>query len=333
MQDEFQTLGDGALDALDRLAKTISAAKGSNMETEVIDKPSSAEIEATSAKAGEIVVASERQGDTPAQGVVSEGVALLAMIERVASNPAVDVDKFERLMAMQERILARNARAAFIAAFAKMQPELPTIDRNGTIIITHKDDKDKPVELRRIIQKTKFATWEDISDAIKPILARNGFGLSFRIGGAPDGKVTVTGILSHIEGHQEETAMPALPYDTSGSKNNLQGIGSSISYGKRYAGIALLNITSRAKVDADDDGSVGGGDAAEDEQSGAISAEQVERLIQLGNESGANQGQFLAYFEIERIEDLPTSRYLEAEQLLRKKRSRRAGASAGAPAR
>ena len=50
-----------------------------------------------------------------------------------------------------------------------------------------------------------------------------------------------------------------LPADTSGSKNVVQAIGSSVSYGKRYTMQALLNITSGGE---DDDGH-SGGEAAE----------------------------------------------------------------------
>src|SRR6185503_15653016 len=82
----------------------------------------------------------------------------------------------------------------------------------------------------------------------------HGFALSFRTGSAPDGKLTVTGILSHRAGHQEETTL-ALMHDSTGSKNSVQAVGSSISYGKRYTAGALLNITSRGE---DDDGKLAG---------------------------------------------------------------------------
>ncbi|WP_409524602.1 ERF family protein [Pseudomonas sp.] len=42
-----------------------------------------------------------------------------------------------------------------------------------------------------------------------------------------------------------------LPLDTSGSKNAVQAVGSSTSYGKRYVMSALLNLTTRGE---DDDG-------------------------------------------------------------------------------
>lgn len=174
--------------------------------------------------------------------VVSESAAIIQVIERAAMNPNVDIDKMERLLQMQERIMERNAKAAYDAAFAVMQPELPIIEEHGGI-------KDRGGN----VQST-YALWEDINESIKPVLSRHGFGISFRTG-ARDGKVVVTGILSHRDGHREETTME-LPVDASGNKNAVQAVGSSTSYGKRYTAQALLNLTSRGE---DDDGKAGGG--------------------------------------------------------------------------
>lgn len=167
--------------------------------------------------------------------------ALIQMIERAALNPSVDINKMERLYEMHEKALARSAKLSFVRAFAIMKPQLPTITERGAIL-----NSSGKVQ-------SSYAEWEDINDAIGPLLTANGFTLSFRPGAAPDGKVTVTGILRHIDGHEEEATV-TLPMDPSGSKNAVQSVGSSLSYGKRYATIALLNITSRAPADKDDDG-------------------------------------------------------------------------------
>jgi hypothetical protein len=69
----------------------------------------------------------------------------------------------------------------------------------------------------------------------------------------------------HRGGHSEE-ATKFYPADTSGSKNAIQAIGSSISYGKRYTASALLNLTSRKE---DDDGAKGGGEPVDPVKSAA----------------------------------------------------------------
>lgn len=184
-----------------------------------------------------------------AEVIPASGATILDVIARAASDPGTDADKMERLLAMYERITAQQARATFNASLAGLQPKLPVIDERGGI----KNNSG-------VVQST-YARWEDINDAIRPLLAEHGFALSFRTGVAQDGKITVTGVLSHRDGHSEETTI-TLPHDSSGNKNAVQAVGSSTSYGKRYTAISLLNITSRAPGDQDDDGQAAGRSAA-----------------------------------------------------------------------
>lgn len=173
--------------------------------------------------------------------VAPDATSIIQLIERAVSDPNIDVDKMERLYAMHERALERASKQAFTEAKLALRPKLPVIDEKGQI--TNAANK---------VQST-YAEWEDINDAITPLLTEHGFDLSFRPGSTVEGKVIVTGILKHSAGHQEEAEI-VLPLDSSGGKNAVQGVGSSLSYGKRYAAIALLNITSRHKRDRDDDG-------------------------------------------------------------------------------
>jgi hypothetical protein len=243
------------------------------------------------------------------QHPASDSTALIQMIERVALNPDIDIDKMERLLEMQERILDRNAKAAFTSALATMQPLLPVIDRKGNIVI-HK--KDMPKTAENVIQSTPYALWEDINDAIRPFLSQYGFALSFRVKKDAD-RVEVTAILSHREGHSEETTL-SLPMDSTGSKNNVQAIGSSTSYGKRYTAGALLNITSRGE---DDDGKLAGADSV-------ISDEQLATLRTIADEVGGDLARLCAHFKIEALPDLPADKFDEAKAIMELKRRKAA---------
>lgn len=174
--------------------------------------------------------------------VAADAPTIMAVIAKAAGDPNTDVDKLSRLMDLYERISDRNAKAAYLSALAEMQPQLPEIEEAGGI-----KNRDGDVQ-------STYALWEDVNRAVKPILHEHGFAISFRVGSAADGRLTVTGVLSHREGHQEETTI-TLPHDSSGSKNAVQAVGSSTSYGKRYTAMALLNLTSRGE---DDDGQAGG---------------------------------------------------------------------------
>lgn len=224
--------------------------------------------------------------------------AIVSMIERAALDPRVDMDKMERLLAMQERIFDRNARMAYAAALATMQPKMPVITERGGI-------KNSAGAVQ-----SRYALWEDINDAIKPILAEHGFALSFRTGTTTEGKITVTGILSHREGHQEETTI-SLPHDSSGSKNAVQAVGSSTSYGKRYTATALLNITSRGE---DDDGKAAPNDW--------IDSDQVDELVALLDDVGADRTRFMNFLKIDTFAHLPKRRFREAIDALEAKRGR-----------
>jgi hypothetical protein len=226
-----------------------------------------------------------KKEDAPVSAPVQEGAALIQMIERVALNPNADIDKLERLLNMQERVMGQRAKAAYTAALAEMQPDLPVIKERGGIKDRHGN-----------VQST-YALWEDINEAIKPVLAKHGFALSFRTG-RQDDRIIVTGILSHRDGHSEETTMQ-LPIDGSGSKNAVQSVGSSTSYGKRYTASALLNLTSRGE---DDDGKKGGA-------SSPISDEQVSQLLSLIVDTNSDIPRFCAYFKVEKIEDLPADKF------------------------
>jgi hypothetical protein len=72
------------------------------------------------------------------------------VIERAALNPEVDIDKMERLLQMQERVLDRQALMAYSAAMAAMQTELPSIAERGQG------------------NNGAYATLEDIVDTVRP---------------------------------------------------------------------------------------------------------------------------------------------------------------------
>lgn len=157
---------------------------------------------------------------------------LVQVIERIALRPDADVTKLEKIIELQERIMAFNARAAFNTAYAAMQGEIPTIIERGQT------------------NNGKYARLEDIVEKVRPILQKHGFTLSHRTEWPDTKSVRVVGILTHQQGH-ERTSEFLSAADTSGSKNAIQGLGSAVSYGRRYTTKDLLNIVTR---DEDDDG-------------------------------------------------------------------------------
>lgn len=175
--------------------------------------------------------------------VVDESSTMLNMIERIAANPNVDVVKLEKVIDLQERLLAQQALAAFEADFARMQPDLPEIDERGKI-----RNRDGSV-------RSTYATLEDINEVIKPILARHGFSIRHKTVFPADKPniIRVVGILGHKLGHREQSEFEA-PADSSEYRTDIQSQGSTVSYGRRYTTCDLCNITTRGQ---DNDGQGG----------------------------------------------------------------------------
>lgn len=215
---------------------------------------------------------------------VSDAVALIQVIERAARDPSIDIDRMERLLQMHERLVERQAKAAYAEALARLQPTLPIIKERGSI-------KNNSGQVQ-----SRYAFWEDIVGVITPLLAAEGFSLSFRTGNK-DGKIQVTGVLAHSRGHSEETTLE-LPADASGSKNAVQAVASSVSYGKRYTAGALLNLRTG---EMDDDGQGGHGDT--------LSEKQIADLKALITEHGGNLPRLLKYWRIDSLDQILAKNY------------------------
>lgn len=237
--------------------------------------------------------------------------SMLAIIAEAASNPAVNPDNMRALLDMQKEIAAEERRQAFDAAFIALQADLPVIDKDGKIEIRKKDERGE--RAGALQQATPYATFEAIMDAIQPLLTKHGFGLSFETKSLNDRLLVIGHLIGH--GHERSTEFP-LPAETSGSKNNVQGWGSSMSYGKRYCTIALLNIRSRAPQDRDADGhygrfvnAKGGGLAQEAPPVETISETQQMNLIEAIEGCGVPMAKFLDHYGIKKVADLPADLY------------------------
>ena len=242
---------------------------------------------------------------------------MLAIIANAASNPAVDVSKMRELLTMQREIIAEEARIAFTEDFVAMAPEMPSINRDGKIVIEGKAG--------RRGQSTPYSTFENMYQIISPILSRHGF----RYWSEPDlgneqSPIVMRGHLDHIKGHGKTCAIP-LPFETSGSKNNVQGVGSSLSYGRRYCLINLCSIISHAPSDRDDDGAAAG-------TGEAITEEQLQELIDLKDSVGAPLDKLVTYLngkrprghvELTGLAQLPASRFEEALETIKSYRPKK----------
>lgn len=167
--------------------------------------------------------------------------ALLAM----AVQQGADLDKLERLMALQERWEANEARKAHAAAFSAFKADAVTIIKGTTI-------KDGPLKGK------KHADLFDVVSAVTPGLSKHGLSVSWKLTKDEKDWLEVTCYLKHVGGHVEFVGMGGAP-DSGPGRNAIQARGSTKTYLERYTALAILGM---AASDADDDGDGGADDQA-----------------------------------------------------------------------
>ncbi len=204
-----------------------------------------------------------------------------------------DVSTLEKLLAMNERILAKQAEIAFNEAMARLQKKLPIIHQASQI--KHGD---------KII--AKYAKYEDIDRQIRGLYVEEGFSLSYDSKKLPDGSIQYTGKVSHVNGHSVSAEI-ILPADESGAKNKVQAQGSSITYAKRYLLTMLLNLVFTGEDD--------------DAQSltSPVEENMVDEIELLIEKHGVDRQKFLEFFKVTEVSDLPQKDYKRAITMLKAK--------------
>lgn len=235
----------------------------------------------------------------PQPGYAVAPITPMAMISQAVANGA-SMEMIEKLMALQERIEAGQARKAFDAALAAAKAEIPVIRKNrhvgyatksGTTSYVHED-------------------MGEIARTVDPVLARHGLSYRFQTVSEINQPIVVTCIVAHRDGHSERNTLTA-GRDDSGQKNSIQQVGSTITYLQRYTLKAALGLAAAP----DDDGN-----AAQPAE--PVNETQVGELLELIDSVGADKAAFLRFFKIEHLPDLPAAKFRQAIDMLNAKRGR-----------
>jgi hypothetical protein len=228
-----------------------------------------------------------------------------------AVDPRCDVEKMKSLLEMQRGIEDREAQKEFTRAFNALQAELPIINRDGRI--DHSSDGGETTRSGRKALKTSYATYPNLMRVIKPLLKKHGFTFSTSMN--PDqasGAMVAVSTLEHVAGHARTTSF-RVTADATGGKNNQQGWGSSQQYAMRYNLIALGNIVTEAREDADNDG-------FKKTEDGPISDDQRAELVKLADDVGADKAKFCEMMDVESFAHIQRSQFDLAKQQLNRKR-------------
>lgn len=230
----------------------------------------------------------------------SESTAMISMIERAAMNPDVDIDKMERLLSMQEKIINKQAESAYSAAMTAAQGDMKRVQADCTNPQT----------------RSNYASYAAIDKALRPVYTRHGFSLSFDTDTSPmDECIRVICHVSHSDGHTR-THHVDMPADGKGAKGNAvmtrtHAAGSAMSYGMRY----LLKMIFNVAIGEDDDD---GNEASSNVE--RITENQAADIKALIDEVGANEFKLLQWLKLKSIDEIPASQHAYVVGALEEKR-------------
>lgn len=225
----------------------------------------------------------------------AEVAPMTDVIERIASDPNIPMERLEKMLEMKERMEdraleaeKRAAKQAYLASMAECQAEIPVIKKNQTNTHT----------------RSMYADLAAILEVAGPIISKHGFSTSFQPKGYNDkGELKLQWKIGHKDGH-EESDVAEIPLDGAGAqgkvnKTGVQAFGSTTQYGRRYLTCMLFNISTGD----DNDGNA---------PAQPITADQVKEIQQNLDRVGSNAAELCKYLQIESLPDMPASRFKEA---------------------
>lgn len=206
----------------------------------------------------------------------------MPQVMQLALEQKADVATLEKMMELQERYEAKEAKKAYVVGMNSFRAECPTI-------IKTKEG-----------HNNKYAGLAETVNQIKALLAKCGLSHSWKVGNE-DKQISVTCCVTHVGGHQECTTISAPP-ETSGSKNAIQAIASTVSYLERYTLYAILGLAS-SEMDDDGQGS----------ESEYITEDQIETINKGLERKDVDLNMFLTYMESETLDKILAKDMKKAE--------------------
>jgi hypothetical protein len=230
-------------------------------------------------------------------GEEPSGLVALAIREKVP------VEVLERLVALQERVSERNARAAYFAALSAFQDECPEI---------HKSKKAKIATASGGSYEYTFAPLEEITRTIRPVLHRHGLAYSWTTEPGQNGALNVVCVLRHIDGHSESARFP-VPTESPSKMSAAQKNGAALTYGRRQSLIAVLGLTTSDDTD--------GAPAHEEDEDVFLTTEQMDTIGARLDEVGADFQRFLTFMGVGALKEIKAGDYDKAIRALDRKRA------------
>jgi hypothetical protein len=229
---------------------------------------------------------------------------MLALIERIALDPSLPLERLERVLDMQERISKKQAETDFDQAMSATQGEMGRISTDAENSQT----------------RSKYATYGKLDKKLRPVYTKNGFALSFGTGQAPvPDQVRVTCHVSHRGGHSRDYYID-MPADGKGAKGGdvmtkTHATGAAASYGMRYLLKMIFNV---AIGEEDTDGNGPPAEKINEKQAADLNA----MIEELQGDDAEFRARFLAHMRVQRVSDINAAQFETAVKALRNKQKK-----------
>lgn len=218
-----------------------------------------------------------------------------------ALDKGVDPDKLEKLFDLAERWEEKQAARTFDEAMADFQRQAPKIIKTARVAYEAKGGGKVDYA---------YAPYEDVMDAIGPLLIEVGITPSFDMDMTDTGKCRMTCVLSK-GGHSRQSSV-TIPIPDNVRINDSQKMRWAMTFAKRCALENALNLVL-GKEQAPPQAA-----AAEME---LLTIDQATTINDAIRETKTNMADFLKWAGVATVSDMPRSKYAEAMRLLDAKRS------------
>ncbi len=159
--------------------------------------------------------------------------------------------------------------------------------------------------------RSKYADLAACVEAVIDALNKNGIFLMQRTNADAE-TVSVETVFVHESGEILEAGKLTLPV----SKRDAQGFGSALTYSRRYSLMAACGI---APEDDDGNAAVAGGQPTPSKKR-FVTDEQIQQIVDLVDEVGADHQGFLKYLGVTDITQLPADKFGAAIAALNRKK-------------
>ena len=158
--------------------------------------------------------------------------------------------------------------------------------------------------------RSKYADLGNVMDACMPALNANGIAVIQSVGRDENGMFLRT-VLRHADSNDwlEDGGMPLIV-----NKNDMQGLGSAITYARRYGLMAMVGIAPE-----DDDGNAAAAAAPRQQAPAKMTANQFEQITDLIERTASDEDKLCAYFKVAELYDLTAQQAEQTIAMLTKK--------------